>query len=332
LVPLVTALTYAPRKPKVEILHCSFALDKQRLFGEMVATALGFDFERGRLDTAAHPFFGPIGPGDCRITARYSLHDFNDGFFSILHEVGHGLYEQGLDPAHFGTPLGEAASLGVHESQSRLWENLVGRSRPFWDHFFPLARQLFPQALRDVTVDEFHFAVNCVEASSNRVQADEATYNLHILVRFQLEQALIAGDLKPADIPGAWNEAYRHALGVTPPDDAEGCLQDSHWAAGLIGYFPTYTLGNVFATQLFAKAEEELGDLGAPFAQGRFAVLLHWLREGVYQHGRRYPAPRLMERVTGSSLDPRPLVRRLRQKYLTLYGIEKELQVDHLGA
>lgn len=325
LVPLVNTVLYAPRKPKIEILHRSFPLDQQRVFGETVAAALGFDFERGRLDIAAHPFFGTIGPGDCRITARYSLNNFNHGFFSILHEAGHGLYEQGLDPEHFGAPMGEAVSLGVHESQSRLWENLVGRSRPFWAHFFPLARKTFPQALRGVTVDEFYFAVNHVEAAYNRVQADEVTYNLHILVRFQLEQALLAGELEPADLPGAWNEAYRHALGITPPDDAEGCLQDGHWGAGLIGYYPTYTMGNVFAAQLFAKAEEELGNLDVAFAQGDFAGLLHWLRDKVYRHGRRYPAPSLIERVTGSSLDPGPLIRHLRQKYCTLYEIAKEL-------
>jgi carboxypeptidase Taq len=321
LVPLVNALAYAPRKPNTSILHREFPLDRQRSFGETVAAALGFDFERGRLDTATHPFFSTIGPGDCRLTMRCRLNYFNDGFFSILHELGHGLYEQGLEAEHSGTPMGEPVSLGLHESQARLWENFVGRSLPLWEHVFPLARRLFPQALSNVPLEEFHFALHQVEPSCNRVQADEVTYNLHIFVRFQLEQALLAGDLPTLDVPHAWNEAYRHALGVTPADDAEGCLQDSHWSAGLFGYFPTYTLGNIFAAQLFAKAEAELGSLEKSLAQGEFADLLGWLRAKVYRHGKRYPSVQLIEHVTGSPPHYQPLVCALRQKYGHLYGI-----------
>src|SRR5262249_24803205 len=205
-------------------------------------------------------------------------HDFPDAFFTILHETGHALYEQGLDPAHHGTPVGEATSLGMHESQARLWENIIGRRRAFWTHFFPLACRAFPEALTDVTPDAFHFAVNHVEPSLIRVQADEVTYNLHILIRFELEQALIAGDLKAADVPAGWNEAYRRTLGVIPANDAEGCLQDGHWSSGQLGYFPTYTLGNVFSAQLFAAASRELGELDEAFAHGNFAELLGWLR------------------------------------------------------
>jgi carboxypeptidase Taq len=321
LVPLVNALLAAPRRPKVDILEREFPLNRQRQFGETVAAALGFDFERGRLDTAAHPFFSTVGPGDCRITTRYRHRNFNDGFFGILHELGHALYEQGLDPEHFGTPMGEAVSLGVHESQSRLWENLVGRSRPFWDHFFPLAQEFFPEALADVTAEEFHFALHHVEPSCNRVRADEVTYNLHILVRFELEQALLAGDLQAVDVPEAWNAAYRNMLGIVPADATEGCLQDGHWSAGLIGYYPTYTLGNIFAAQLFTRAEEELGDLGEAFARGEFTGLLGWLRDKVYRQGRRYPAVRLIEHVTGSPVDHRPLVRALRRKYGDLFAL-----------
>jgi carboxypeptidase Taq len=323
LAPLVRALTSAPRQPNREVLQRAFALDRQRAFGEMVATALGFDFERGRLDTATHPFFSTVGPGDCRITTRYRLHNFNEGFFGILHELGHGLYEQGLDPEHFGTPMGEAVSLGIHESQSRLWENLIGRSRPFWDHFFPLAQRLFPQALGHVSLDEFHFALHNVQPSLNRVRADEVTYNLHIFVRFELEQALIAGDLKVADVPGAWNEAYQHSLGITPANDAEGCLQDGHWGAGLIGYFPTYTLGNLFAAQLYAKAEAELPNLNKAFSSGDFGDLLRWFRAKVYRQGRRRSAADLIESVTGSPPDHRPLVASLKKRYSRLYGIDE---------
>jgi carboxypeptidase Taq len=245
----------------------------------------------------------------------------SDGFFGILHEAGHGLYEQGLDPEHHGTPLGEAASLAVHESQARLWENTVGRSRPFWEHFRKLARRIFPGALRDVTLDELHRAVNHVASTPIRVGADEVTYNLHILVRFELESALMAGDLTVRDVPVAWNEAYRAYLGITPSNDAQGCLQDGHWSAGLIGYFPTYTLGNLFAAQMFDQARAELGDLGEAFARGDFGGLLGWLHRKVYLQGHRYPAAQLLEHVTGSPPDPQPLIRALRRKYGELYRI-----------
>jgi carboxypeptidase Taq len=320
LVPLLAAVSASPRRRDASILRRDYPVKRQRVFGEAVAIAVGFDFRRGRLDIAAHPSFGSVGPYDCRITTRFSPH-FSDAFFALLHEVGHGLYEQGLDPAHYGTPLGEAASLGVHESQSRLWENTVGRSLPFWEHFFPRARQVFPEALAGVTLGDFYAAVNQVAPSLNRVRADEVTYNLHILVRFELEQALVSGDLPVADLPEAWNAAYRHHLGITPANDAEGCLQDGHWGAGLIGYFPTYTLGNVFAAQLFARADRDLGGLKGPFARGDMDGLLRWLRARVHCQGRRYPAAKLIEHATGSPPDHRPLVEALRRKYGELYGL-----------
>jgi carboxypeptidase Taq len=286
-----------------------------------VASALGFDFERGRVDRAVHPFCTQIGVGDCRIAIRYSTNNFSDAFFSLLHEVGHGLYDQGLDPAYDGTPVGTVTSVGLSESQARLWENLVGRSLPFWKYFFPRARQAFPEALGKVSLGDFHTAINQVGPSLNRVQADEVTYNLHILVRFELERDLVKGDLSVADLPGAWNDAYKRTFGIVPANDAEGCLQDGHWSEGLIGYFPTYTLGNLFAAQLFAKARAELGNLDQAFAHGQFAGLLDWLREQVYRHGSRYSAPRLIERATGAKPDHRPLIQGLREKYGELYGI-----------
>jgi len=286
-----------------------------------VAATLGFDFTRGRLDTSAHPFCTGIGPGDCRFTTRFDARNLCSGLLGVLHEVGHALYEQGLDPEDYGTPLGEPASLGVHESQSRLWENRVGRDRAFWEHVFPRAREVFHEALHDVTLDDFHFAVNAVAPSVNRVDADEVTYNMHVLVRFELERALLAGDLEASDVPDAWNEAYQHYVGVTPANDAEGCLQDSHWAGGLIGYFPTYTLGDVLGAQLFAKASAELGDLDSAFRAGEFGALREWLREHVHRHGRRYSSAALVARVTGSPPDHRPLVEALRARYAALYGI-----------
>jgi carboxypeptidase Taq len=319
LAPLLSAIAGSRRKSSPALLHRDYPIERQRIFGEEVAAAIGFDFEQGRLDETVHPFFSTIGPGDCRITTRYSLNRFGEAFFGLLHEVGHALYEQGLAPAHHGTPMGEAVSLGVHESQARLWENLVGRSRPFWQFFFPHARRVFHETLQNVRLDAFYRAVNHVAPSLNRVQADEVTYNLHILLRFELEQALIGGDLAVADLPAAWSEKCRHYLGLAPADDAEGCLQDGHWAAGLVGYFPTYTLGNLFAAQLFERANQELGGLDRSFARGEFAPFLSWLREKVHRHGCRYPARQLVELATASPLDHRPLVRYLRQKFEELY-------------
>jgi len=321
LVPLVEAIAGSHRNRPAKPEHADYPVDRQRIFGEAVAGAIGFDFGRGRLDVAAHPFCSGIGPGDCRITTRYDPKDFTDGFFSILHEVGHGLYEQGLDPSHQGTPAGEAVSLGVHESQSRLWENAVGRSRAFWEHWLPLARQVFRDPLHAVDLDAFHASINRVEPSLIRVQADEVTYNLHILIRFELEQALIGGDLPVADLPLAWDEKYRRYLGITPPDAASGCLQDIHWAAGLFGYFPTYTLGNLYAAQLHARADADLGGLDPAIARGDFAGLLGWLRERIHRQGQRYRAADLIRLATGESLDHRPLIRSLRAKFAPIYDL-----------
>src|SRR5271166_1262159 len=303
------------------ILRRSYPLDRQRVFGETVAAALGFDFERGRLDVTAHPFCTGIGPGDTRITTRYDQHQFGDAFFGVLHEVGHGLYEQGLPAEHFGTPLGEAASLGVHESQSRLWENAVGRGRPFWSYWFPVARRVFYEALRDVSLDAFLAAVNHVTPSLIRVQADEVTYNLHIIIRFELEQALLTGDLSVGDLPSAWNQKYGETLGIAPGSDGVGCLQDIHWSAGLVGYFPTYTLGNIYAAQLFARAKSELTGLDGSLERGQSAELLSWLRTAVHRHGQCYRPRTLIERATGAPPDPSYLVAALRQKYGELFGL-----------
>ena len=321
LVPLATRIAEARRQPEGGLLRRHFPRDRQRAFGVRVAAAVGFDLDRGRLDLAVHPSCISIGRGDCRITARFDDRDFAGGVLTILHEVGHGLYEQGLDPAHYGTPMGEALSVGMDESQARFWENRVGRSRGFWDRFFPLARDLFPESLDDVSCTDFFFALNRVSPSLIRANADEVTYNLHVLVRFELERALVSGDLPAADLPSAWNDAYRQALGIVPANDAEGCLQDGHWADGLLGYFPTYTLGDVFAAQLFARAELELGSLDEQFARGEYAPLVRWLGERVYRQGARYPSTRLVEVVTGSPPDHRPLVRALEAKYGALYGL-----------
>jgi carboxypeptidase Taq len=321
LVPLVSAILAAGRKPSRDLLEREYPVAQQEAFGQAAAAAIGFDFESGRLDVTTHPFCSGIGPGDCRLTTRYNLRHFNDAFFGVLHEAGHGIYDQGLDPEHFGTPLGSAASLGIHESQSRLWENQVGRSRSFWEHFFPRARQTFPQALGDVSLDDFVFAINDVQPSYIRVEADEATYNMHIILRFELEQALIRGDLKPADVPAAWNERFEKSFQLRPPTDTLGCLQDIHWSMGGLGYFPTYTLGNLYAAQLMEQARRDLGDLDTDFRRGEFGRLKRWLNEKVHRPGQRYRPGELCRRVTGKPLSHQPLLTYLRNKYAPLYGI-----------
>ena len=321
LVPLVAAITASGKKPRPGILERDYPVARQEVFGQAAASAIGFDFSAGRLDVTAHPFCTGIGPGDCRLTTRYHPQHFNQGFFGILHEAGHGIYDQGLDRQHYGTPLGSAVSLGIHESQSRLWENQVGRSRPFWEHFFPRARQVFHAALAGVSLDDFLFAINDVEPSFIRVEADEATYNMHIILRFELEQALINGDLAAADVPAAWNEKFRKSFQLTPPNFALGCLQDIHWSMGGIGYFPTYTLGNLYAAQLMDRARQDLGDLDGDFRRGDFSRLKTWLNEKIHRQGQRFRPRDLCQRVCGQPLSHKPLLAYLRQKYALLYGI-----------
>jgi carboxypeptidase Taq len=321
LVELVAAIAGSGKKPPHEILERDFPVDRQEVFGQMAAAAIGFDFDAGRLDKTAHPFCSGVGPGDCRLTTRYNPRHLNESFFGIMHEAGHGIYEQGLDPEHFGTPMGSAISLGIHESQSRLWENQVGRGRPFWEHFFPRARQVFLDSLRDISLDDFLFAINDVRPSYIRVEADEATYNMHIILRFELEQALVSGDLKPADVPGAWNEKFQKSFQLTPPNDALGCLQDIHWSMGGIGYFPTYTLGNLYAAQFMEQARHDLVGLDDDFRHGEFGRLKKWLNEKIHRPGQRYRAGELCRLVTGKPVGHQPLLSYLRGKYRPLYGI-----------
>lgn len=321
LVPLVQAIIESGRRAPVEILAHDYPAAVQEAFGKAAAAAIGFDFQRGRLDVTHHPFCAGVGPHDCRITTRYDERFFPGAFFGILHEAGHGIYDQGLRPDQFGLPPGMYLSLGIHESQSRMWENLVGRSRAFWRHFFPLLQAAFPAAIGEESEGEFFWAINHVEPSLIRVEADEATYNLHIIVRFELEQALVTGDLQVADLPGAWKEKYRQYLGIEPPNDADGCLQDIHWSAALIGYFPTYSLGNLYAAQFFEQANRDLGGLDAQFARGEFLPLKDWLNQQIHHRGQCYTAAELVQLVTGQPLSHAPLMRHLRGKLGPLYGL-----------
>jgi carboxypeptidase Taq len=321
LVPLVKGIADSPKKPIVEILEREYPIGKQQLFGEMAARAIGYDFDIGRLDITTHPFTIGLGPRDTRITTRYNRHHFGQALFGTLHESGHGIYDQNLPEEHFGTPRAESVSLGIHESQSRMWENMVGRSKPFWKYFFPIAQNMFRDALADVAFDDFFFAINDVRPSFIRVEADEVTYNLHIMVRFEMERAIIKGDIKLDDIPAAWNEKFTNYLGITPENDANGCLQDVHWSAGLMGYFPTYALGNLYAAQFVAKAKDDIKYLETQFEAGNFSELLAWLKKNIHEQGKRYRADKLCEVVTGKPLDPKYAVDYLKTKFGELYGL-----------
>jgi carboxypeptidase Taq len=321
LVPLVAEIAASGKEPDTSLLSRRYPIAVQESFSRTAAAKIGFDFRRGRMDITAHPFCTGLGPHDCRITTRYEEQYFNCAFFGTLHEAGHGIYDQGLPTECYGLPPAEAVSLGIHESQSRLWENLVGRSKAFWKHFFPAAQQAFPAALADASLDEFYFAINDVRPSLIRVEADEATYNLHILIRFELEQALLNGDLSVQDLPGAWSEKYAQYLGIRPASDADGVLQDIHWSAGLIGYFPTYSLGNLYASQFFAQAEIDVGPLAAQFARGEFQPLRRWLAAKIHAQGQRFTAAELVKQTTGKPLSHVPLVEHLRRKLAPLYGL-----------
>ena len=312
LVPLAEQILSLSEETTIPELK-GFPKDKQETFLREVVESLGFDFTRGRIDVAVHPFCSGNG-SDTRLTTRYDSENPLDSLFSAIHEAGHGLYEQGLPHKWLGTPLGEAAGMGVHESQSRIWENQVGRSPAFWNRWEPRFRELFPEPLADISSEQLFLAVNKVSRNPIRVDADEVTYNLHVILRFELEQALFAGDLKVEDLPSAWSEKAGKLLGLQPTSDSEGVLQDVHWSGGAFGYFPSYCLGNLLAAQLWEKAvEEDVPDPSDP------SKLLSWLQLKVHRHGRRMNLMELTENATGDSLGPRCLLQYLESRYLSLY-------------
>lgn len=320
LADLVKRIQNSDVKPDPAILAGPFEVETQRAFATDVITAMGYDFQAGRMDVTAHPFSIGIGPGDSRITTRFSESKFDEALTGAMHEAGHAMYEMGLPAEHWGGPRGEAVSLGLHESQSRLWENMVGRSRAFWEFFLPRAQERFA-ALKGAALDDFVLALNRVEPSLIRVDADEVTYNLHVALRFELELDLLRGDLAVKDLPEAWNAKTEELLGITPPDFADGVMQDVHWSAGLIGYFPTYSLGNMYAAQLFHAAKTELGDLDALFSRGEFSPLLDWLRKKVHSQGMLHRPRDLMKLATGEDLNPDRLLGYLENKYANLYSL-----------
>ena len=283
--------------------------------------AMGFDLEAGRLDIAVHPFCQGLSPDDVRLTTRYSVDKLAEALFGTMHETGHGLYEQGLPQAEGGTPLCQSISLGIHESQSRLWENMIGRSRPFWQHYLPQLQAYFPEQLAGVELDSFYAAINQVETSFIRVEADEVTYNLHILLRFELEMDMVEERVQVEDLPAVWNERMEEYLGVCPADDAQGVLQDVHWSFGLLGYFPTYTLGNLYAAQFFARAQEDMPGLMEQVAEGELAPLKRWLNENIHARGRRSTAGELVQEVTGEALSAEYFIDYLEGKFKPLYSL-----------
>lgn len=318
LVPLVDAIADQPA-PDDAVLHGTFPVDKQKAFGESVITDFGYDFDCGRQDISAHPFTTSFGMRDVRLTTRFDASFLPSGLFSTLHEAGHGLYEQGLDEALARTPLAEGASLGIHESQSRFYENVIGRSRSFWQHYYPALQDTFPDALGDVALDAFYRAINRVQPSRIRVEADEVTYPLHIMLRFELERALVQEDLAVQDLPAAWNDRMDAYLGITPDSDADGVLQDVHWSFGAIGYFPTYALGTLMSAQVDEAVRQDLPDLDAQVAAGQFAPLLDWLRTHIHQYGRRFDAPDLLKQATGQSLQADAWLQSMHAKYSAIY-------------
>ena len=318
---LISEIKSAPRKPADGFNDFHVSVDRQEALSRLVAERIGFDFNRGRLDRSTHPFCGGTHCNDVRMTTRYNERCVNDALGSTMHESGHAIYEQGLDFSRIGTPLGESVSLGIHESQSRMWENQVGRSRAFWAWLAPQLPGIIGTDASRFSLDDLYGAANVVEPGFIRVEADEATYNLHVMVRFEIERAVIGGSLEVAGIPSVWNRLYKDLLGLDVPDDRRGCLQDIHWSMGAMGYFPTYTLGNLYASQLFEAACEQMPGLVEGFGRGEFAGLRGWLNANIHTHGRRYAPSELVQRVTGKPLSAEPLMRHLEGKLRPLYGI-----------
>ncbi len=321
LVPLVQAINERQGVVDDAFLHQDFDETKQWDFGLQVIKRIGFDFERGRQDRAVHPFTTGFSPGDVRLTTRILRDQPKAALFATIHEMGHGTYEQGYDRALDRSPLSDAASLGVHESQSRMWENVVGRSRGFWTFWLPRLKETFGEQLAGVDVDAFYRAINRVEPSPIRVEADEVTYNLHIFLRFEIENLMLERKIQAADLPELWNTKMEEYLGIRPKNDAEGVLQDVHWSGGMIGYFPTYSLGNLLAAQFYNQAVSDRPDIPAQLEQGEYAALLDWMRKKIHVHGAKYTPTELVQRVTGGPIRTAPFLSYVREKYAEIYGL-----------
>lgn len=321
LVPLREAVDASPVKLDDSITHRPYDVEKQKAFARYIAEAIGYDFERGHLGTVVHPFATSFSRNDARITTRWYPDFLNPSLFGTLHECGHAMYEQGTHPDLARTPLARGTSLGIHESQSRTMENIVGRSRGFWQAHFPTLQAHFPEALGNNTAEDFYRAINKTQPSFIRVEADELTYNFHIILRFELEQAMLNGDLPVAELPGAWRDKMVELVGVAPPNDKEGCLQDVHWSRPGFGYFPTYALGNLYGAQFFETAVGQKPEIVDELNEGKTTTLLAWLRENIHQHGKKFTPGELVQRVTGQPLSHDAFMRYARSKFSDLYEL-----------
>jgi carboxypeptidase Taq len=319
-VELVNAIS---GKPEVDdsFLYLDYPEKEQRVFGNEVITRFGYDWNCGRLDTSAHPFTTSFSIGDVRITTRFLTNHPASALFGTMHEAGHGMYNQGIHRRFERTPLANGASLAIHESQSRLWENLVGRSRPFWTFFYPRLQELFPTQLNNVSIEYFYRAINKVKPSLIRVEADEATYNLHIMLRLEIEIELMEGNLQVKDLPSVWTERMKAYLGVTPPNNSLGVMQDIHWSHGMIGYFPTYSLGNLVSVQLWEVIRNDISNLDDQISKGEFSSLLNWLHQKIHTHGSKFEPQELVEMVTGSKISADAYLRYLKTKYADIYQL-----------
>lgn len=321
LVPLVADIKQSEHTPDSSLLYQSFDQQKQREFSLFILEQMGYDFNAGRLDKSAHPFATGLSTGDVRITTNFYPNDISFSLFSSIHEGGHALYEQNISSELEGTLLCTGTSMGIHESQSRLWENMIGRSRPFWDRYLTDLQKHFPGAFTKVEQDGLYRAVNEVKPSLIRIEADELTYNLHIMIRYELEKALFNGGLQVKDLPGAWNEKYREYLGVNPSSDKEGVLQDVHWAAGLFGYFPSYALGNMYAAQMMNTMQKEIPHTDQLIAKGELLPIKQWLGDKVHQYGKLLTPSEIIMKMTGEALNPSYLVEYFEKKYGDIYRL-----------
>jgi len=311
----------AQPRPDNAFLVQDYNLDNQASFGRELLKRLGFDMLRGRIDISAHPFTTILGSDDIRITTRYLSRHVQSGVFATIHEAGHAFYEMDFPEELRGTCLADGASMGIHESQSRLWENVIGRSKPFWENMLPAMRSYFPAALYSITIDDFYRAINLVEPSLIRVEADEVSYSLHVILRFELEQALFSGNLNPAELPAAWREKMKALIGVEPETDSKGVLQDVHWSIGAFGYFPSYALGNLYGLEFWEKLKADIPNTDALIAEGNFAAIRTWLRDTIYVWGRRLEPPVLLKTVTGKNLSSEPFLSYIESKYAGIYGV-----------
>jgi carboxypeptidase Taq len=311
--------TYQSSLEAHDLLKTKFPIDKQWQFAQRLLQALEFQPQKSRIDQSAHPFCLTIAPNDVRMTSTVTENSLLPHLFAVLHEAGHAIYSEGLPTEHYGSPLGEDVSLSIHESQSRWWETRIGHTKAFWNHFYPELQVYFPDPFQSLSLDQFYGLINTVKPSLIRIHADEVTYNLHIILRFELEKALIEGQLKVQDLPEAWNAKMQEYLGITPTRHAEGCLQDIHWSMGAFGYFPTYTLGNLYAAQFFMAFEQKYPQWQTDIAQGKLGFIRDWLKEQIHQYGRQYTSQEIIQRVTGQTLDEKPFLNYLTQKYTEIY-------------